>query len=143
MSLLMLYSYSRESVLQQFVLFWDRSKHEKAWSAVATLCKVKATQGWRFGVAVNMSLNCCLLKGPPTHSVWKSSKKSHSTLRAKRATFTFWVDKSWLKIPKLVNFGEFLKTWILRSNSVTRQVTFKRTKIGGKCQNWKVQMRHF
>ena len=27
----------------------------------------------------------------------KSSKKSHSTLRAKRATFTFWVDKSSFK----------------------------------------------
>ena len=27
-------------------------------------------------------------------------KKSHSTLRAKRATFTFWVDKSSLKMPK-------------------------------------------
>ena len=40
-----------------------------------------------------------------THSVWKSQKKSHSTLRAKRATFTFWVDKSWLKMPKI---GEFI-----------------------------------
>ena len=28
------------------------------------------------------------------HVVWKSQKKSHSTLRSKRATFTFWVDKS-------------------------------------------------
>ena len=28
------------------------------------------------------------------HGVWKSQKKSQSTLRAKRATFTFWVDKS-------------------------------------------------
>ena len=28
------------------------------------------------------------------HSVWKSPKKSHSTLRAKRATVAFWVDKS-------------------------------------------------
>ena len=28
------------------------------------------------------------------HSVWKSPKKSHSTLQAKRATFRFWVDKS-------------------------------------------------
>ena len=28
------------------------------------------------------------------HGVWKSQKKSHSTLRAKRATYTFWVDKS-------------------------------------------------
>ena len=30
---------------------------------------------------------------PSSHGVWKSQKKSHSTLRAKRATFTFWVDK--------------------------------------------------
>ena len=38
------------------------------------------------------------------HSVWKSQKKSHSTLRAKRATFTFWVDKSSLKMPKNGHF---------------------------------------
>ena len=43
----------------------------------------------------------------------------------------------------MVHFGEFLKTWSLRSNSVTRQVSFYRTKIGGKCQNSKIQMRHF
>ena len=35
----------------------------------------------------------------------------------------------------MVHFGEFLKTWSLRSNRVTRQVSFNRTKIGGKCQN--------
>ena len=29
-----------------------------------------------------------------SHSVWKSQEKYHSTLQAKRATFTFWVDKS-------------------------------------------------
>ena len=40
-------------------------------------------------------------------------------------------------MPKIVHFGEFLKTWSLRSNSVTRQVNFNRTKIGRKCQNWK------
>ena len=34
------------------------------------------------------------------HGVWKSQKKSHSTLRAKRATFTFWEDKSSLKNAK-------------------------------------------
>ena len=33
----------------------------------------------------------------------------------------------------MVHFGEVLKTWSLRSNSVTRQVSFNRTKIGGKC----------
>ena len=37
------------------------------------------------------------------HNVWKSSKMSHSTLRAKRATFVFWEDKSSLK----VDFGIF------------------------------------
>ena len=31
---------------------------------------------------------------------WKSYKKSHSTLRAKRATFTFWKDKRSLKNAK-------------------------------------------
>ena len=31
----------------------------------------------------------------------------------------------------MVHFGEFLKTWSLRSNSVTRQINFNRTKIGG------------
>ena len=71
------------------------------------------------------------------HSVWKSQKKSHSILRV---TFTFWVDKSSLKMPKIVNFGELLKTWSLRSNSVTRQVNLNRTKIGGKCR---IQMRQF
>ena len=43
------------------------------------------------------------------HGVWKSQKKSHSILRAKRATFTFWVDKSSLKMPKMVHFGEFFE----------------------------------
>ena len=43
----------------------------------------------------------------------------------------------------MVHFGEFLKTWSLRSNSVTRQVSFNRTKIVGKCQSSKIQMRHF
>ena len=36
----------------------------------------------------------------------------------------------------MVHFGEFFKHWSLRSNSVTRQVNFHRTKIGTKCQNW-------
>ena len=36
----------------------------------------------------------------------------------------------------MVHFGEFLKTWSLQSNSVTRQVNFNRTKVGG---NTKIQ----
>ena len=42
-----------------------------------------------------------------------------------------------LKMPKIVYFGEFLKTWSLRSNSVTGQINFNRTKIGEKFQNAK------
>ena len=53
------------------------------------------------------------------------------------------MNKSLLKMPKMVHFDEFLKTWSLRSYSVTRQVTLNRTKIGGKCQSSKIRMRHF
>ena len=60
-------------------------------------------------------------------------KKSHSTLRAKRACLHF----EWTKVHKKCHFEDLLNTWSLRSNSVSRQVTFNRTKIGGKCQNWK------
>ena len=42
-------------------------------------------------------------------------------------------------MPKIVHIGEFLTTWSLQSNSVTRQVTISRTKIGGKRQNRKIQ----
>ena len=38
---------------------------------------------------------------------------------------------------------ENLKLAVKQCYSVTRQVTFYRTKIGWKCQNWKIQMRHF
>ena len=44
-----------------------------------------------------------------THGVAKSQKKSHLTLRANRATFTFQADKSSLKMPKIVNFGDILQ----------------------------------
>ena len=40
-------------------------------------------------------------------------------------------------------FGDFLKNWNMRSNSVTRRVNFIRTKIDEKWQNWKFEMRHF
>ena len=75
------------------------------------------------------------------HGVWKSQKKYHSTLRAKPATFTFW--ELIKNAKKTVHFGEFLKSWSFLSNSVTRHVSFNRTKFGGKCQNSKIQLRHF
>ena len=74
------------------------------------------------------------------HSVWKSQKKSYSTLRAKRATFTFWVDKSSLKVPKMVHLGEFFFKWSFRWNNVTRLVNLNWRKINEKCQNWKTKL---
>ena len=55
----------------------------------------------------------------PLHIVWKLQKKSHSILRAKRATFTFWNE-----LKKRSNLAIFWKN-----------DSFNRTKIGGKCQN--------
>ena len=46
-------------------------------------------------------------------------------------------------MPKMVHFDEFLKTWSLWSNRITRHVSFNSTKIGGKCQNLNIQTRHF
>ena len=43
----------------------------------------------------------------------------------------------------MVNAGYFLTNWSLQSNSVTRQVTSKKTQIDEKFQNSKNQMRHF
>ena len=57
----------------------------------------------------------------------KSQKKSNSTLRAKRATFILWVDKSPSKMPKMVNLTSF---WNPEACSqtvlpLTKQVNFK------------------
>ena len=48
-----------------------------------------------------------------------------------------------IKNAKNWQFGEFLKNWRFRSNNVTRQVNFDRTKIDGKCHNWIFKMRLF
>ena len=47
------------------VVVWDQSKHEKAWSAVGTLCKVKATQGWTFGRCCKHVTKLLPFKRPP------------------------------------------------------------------------------
>ena len=96
------------------------------WSPIRTW--IADTLRWRQGPT---TFNCqanhhlrgqfCQFRVSLLHSVWKSPKKSHSTLRAKRATFTFRLTKKYLKMPKIVNFGKFLKKWSLRSNSVIKQ----------------------
>ena len=42
--------------------------------------------------------------------------------RLRNSNGTFWVEKRSLKVPKIVNFDEFFKTWRLQSNSVSRHV---------------------
>ena len=51
------------------------------------------------------------------HYGWKSQKKSHLTLRAKRAMFTFQVDKSSLKMAKMGIF--FFFEWDIFGNFQT------------------------
>ena len=50
---------------------------------------------------------------------------------ASEASYVYiWSGQKFIKNAKNGQLGEFLKTWSLRSNSVTRQVTFDKTKIG-------------
>ena len=57
------------------------------------------------------------------NTVFENQRKS-LILYCKRSR----VDKSSLQMPKMVKFGEFLKIWNLRSNSVTRQVNYAKIK---------------
>ena len=45
------------------------------------------------------------------HFYFNKTKIDEKCLNWKKFNKTFWVDKRLLKMPKLVNFGEFLKTW--------------------------------
>ena len=80
----------------------------------------KLGRGGSDGCKIPIKVDSLAGLGKLTQSVWKSPIKSHSKLRAKRASFSLWMYKSSLKMPKFVLFGQFLKTWRLRSNSVTR-----------------------
>ena len=67
----------------------------------------------------------------------RKRKYGHFFLTLKKCWQTYKYFFSLPKMPKIVNLAISLKTWSLWSNSVTRQVTFKRTKIGVECQNWR------
>ena len=55
-------------------------------------------------------------KRETTHCVWNSLKKSHWTLRAKRATFTFWVDKSSSNMSKWsISIGHILTSLVFQN----------------------------
>ena len=58
------------------------------------------------------------------HGVWKSPKSLILHCQRSELRLHFEWKKVHHKCQKMVNFGEFLKTWSLRSNSGTRPVTF-------------------
>ena len=103
--------------------FSCKKKLSSCWQHLYTKTPFALYMKQKQGVILEQASTQCL----------KITEKSHSTLRAKRATFT--------KVHK--KFGEFLKTWSLWSNSVTRHVNPSQTIIRGKYQNWKTQMRYF
>ena len=71
------------------------------------------------------------------HSVWKSSKKGAFNIASEAScTYILSVQK-FMKNTQNILFQRVFENLILWSNSVTRHVNFKKTKIGGKCQNWK------
>ena len=84
---------------------------------------------------VAASLTYCFLRAfsfTLCHSVWKSPKKSHLTLRVKRATFTFW---------KCIKNAKKYSIWQVFEK--LKVAVNQRYQIGdGKYQNWIIQMRH-
>ena len=62
--------------------------------------------------------------------------ESHRKVSFSIASLDFEWAKS-IKSAKNIQFGRVFENLKLRANSVTRQVSFNRTKVGGKCQKFK------
>ena len=77
------------------------------------------------------------------HSVWKITEKSHSTLRAKRVTFTFWVAKSSLKIPKIITLTSFRKLDADGQSLLPDRLFLLRQKLVKDAKMENSKMRHF
>ena len=69
------------------------------------------------------------------HGVGKLHKKSNSTLRAKRATFTNCLDKSPLKMPKMINLTCLWKNWSFGLTVLPDRSTLKGKKLAGNAKN--------
>ena len=79
-----------------------------------------------------------------THGVWKSQKKSHSTLRAKRATFTFYVDKKFIKkCQKWSIMASFWKAKACGQTVLPDRLVLIEQKLVNYAKIQKNQMRHF
>ena len=107
-----------------------RNIEKKKFSIFCSFKWKNKIKNFRFLTFFGKHHNCYCLENI-LHGVWKSQKKSHSTCERSELRLHFEWTKVNLKWPKMVHFGEFLKTWSLRSNSVTKQVSFNWSKIGG------------
>ena len=103
----------------------------------STFCDLKKRFFLQFLLLANKA------RGALLHGVWKSQKKSHSIWRAKRATLTFWVDKSLLKMPKMVNFASFWKPETCSQTVLPERSILKGQNLMENGQNWNTLMRHF
>ena len=86
----------------------------------------------------SIDLNIDWTSNKNVHSVWKSHKKSHSTLRAKRATFPFRI-----KNAKMFHFGEFFKLDVFGQTVLPDRLIQIGQKLVKSTKNLKIQMRHF
>ena len=84
--------------------------------------------------ANNLHLQKCITskasKLPKRSTVDENLKKSHSTLRAKRAMLKFSVNKSLLKMPKIIHFGDILKPEACSQTVLPDRYLFNRPKNG-------------
>ena len=67
------------------------------------------------------------------------SKKSHKKLRRKRPTFTFCVDKKFIKNAKIVHFGQFFESLNLAlpdRSILIRQKLLENAKIKNSCETF-------
>ena len=75
------------------------------------------------------------------NTVFENQRKVSSNMASKARYVYILSGQKFIKNAKNSQHWRFFKN--LKLAGVTRQVTFNRTKNYGKCQNWKIQMRHF
>ena len=88
-------------------------------------------------------INCFRWLFRVIHGVWKSKKVSFNI--ASKANYVYISSgQRFIKNAKMVHFGEFLKTWSLRSNSFTRQVKnwWKMPKLKNSNATFRVIFKH-
>ena len=114
------------------------NSHKDHKGTLEVYCKVATTNLWCQQKTWKLGRFECLTVR--SKSCLKITEKVSFNIASEASKVYILSYKGSLKVPYLTSFW---KTWSLRSNSVTRQVNFNRTKIGGKCRILKIQMRHF